>query len=550
MSRNLSQLSSRHGLKDGLHAALRALKPHDADALAATEKRFQVGEAALIGSASFYDFLRDDNRDKQVFVCDGTSCELAGTQAALRERLRRRFPDAAIGSISCIGRCHTNHSFAHGGQSHSAATDLELDAALAHEPMTVAFSVGSNLAEPILTSPSPSMENIRALLVAALASPPEWLINEMISSGLSGRGGAHFPTGKKWAACRAAPGKQKYIVCNADEGDPGAYADRYLLEERPHLVLLGMILAGRAVGANTGVLYIRAEYPEAIAVTDKAIGELRAAGCLGDGVCGSEFSFDVHPFRGAGAYIVGEETALLTAIEGQRPEPRIRPPFPTEEGLFRKPTVVNNVMTLALVPWILSRGGEAFARLGTARSSGPLLVTLDGRFKRPGIYELAMGTPLHSVIHEFGGGYSEPVKAIQSGGPLGGVFPISLIDHLSLDHETFEAAGLSLGHGSFVGIPELVPMIEFMAHLFDFTAAESCGKCFPCRLGSKRGAEALRRAVRGECPMDRSAFDDLLDALKETSLCGLGGGLPLPIRNILQYFSDELRPYFAGASAG
>jgi NADH-quinone oxidoreductase subunit F len=549
MSRNLSHLSSRHD-PGALHDTVQSLDLADREALAAAETRFHVGEASLVGAASFYDFLRPEHRAKAVFLCDGTSCELAGTQPALRDRLRRHFPDAAIGTMRCLGRCHTNHAFQYQGRTFSASNDAELDSIIVshtHSP-SPRLAVGSNLTEPILTSAFAGMDATYSTLERTLRRSSGELIEEMIRSRISGRGGAHFPTGRKWAACRAAVGSPKYIVCNADEGDPGAFSDRFLLEERPHLVLLGMILAGYAVGANAGIVYIRGEYPEAIAAVESALTALRGARWLGENICGSGFRFDVHVFRGAGAYIVGEETALLAAIEGQRPEVRIRPPYPAEEGLFRKPTIVNNVMTLALVPWIAAHGGAAFARLGTEGSSGPLLVTLDGRFSRPGVYEIEMGTPLREVVYSFGAGFAEPVKAIQTGGPLGGVVPISMIDALTLDHESFESAGFSLGHGSFVGIPERVPMIEFMAHLFEFTAAESCGKCFPCRLGSQRGAEMLRRAIAGEGAADPLAFGDLLDALKETSLCGLGGGLPLPIRNILDHFAGEVGPFFAGGA--
>ncbi len=549
MSRNLSHLSARHD-PDALHGAVQALDPTDRETLAAAEQLFHVGEASLVGATSFYDFLRPEHRAKKVFVCDGTSCELAGTQPALRERLRKQFPDAAIGTMHCLGRCHANHAFLYQGRSFSAANDADLDRVLASPANAPAArpSVGSNLAEPILTAAFAGIDATYAILDRSLRRPPENLIEEIVRSKLSGRGGAHYPTGRKWAACRAATGSPKYIVCNADEGDPGAFSDRFLLEERPHLVLLGMILAGYAVGANHGIVYIRGEYPEAISAVESALDALRGTRWLGENICGSGFHFDIRIVRGAGAYIVGEETALLAAIEGQRPEVRIRPPYPTEEGLFRKPTVVNNVMTLALVPWIAAHGGDAFARLGTASSTGPLLVTLDGRFRRPGVYELEMGTPLREAVHAFGGGFAEPVKAIQTGGPLGGIVPVSMIDALTLDHESFESTGFSLGHGSFVGIPSRFPMIEFMAHLFEFTAAESCGKCFPCRLGSQRGAEMLRRAICGERTADPVAFGALLDALKETSLCGLGGGLPLPIRNILDHFAAEVRPYFSGAN--
>ena len=247
---------------------------------------------------------------------------------------------------------------------------------------------------------------------------------------------------------------------------------------------------------------------------------------------------------GAGSYICGEETALLASLEGQRPEVQVRPPFPTQSGLFGKPTLLSNVETFALLPAILTDGGEAFAKIGTESSTGPKLVSLDSRFNKPGLYEIEMGTPLSTVIDEFGDGFREPVKAVQIGGPLGGLVPATHFSQLNLDFESFDQAGFLLGHASFVSIPEHVPIIEYMEHLFEFTKDESCGKCFPCRYGSVRGFEMLNRARKGEDKADLHLLEDLLETLEETSLCALGGGLPLPIRNALEHFADELQVYF------
>ena len=337
----------------------------------------------------------------------------------------------------------------------------------------------------------------------------------------------------------------KYIVCNADEGDPGAYSDRYLLEQQPNRVLFGMIVAGFIAGAANGVLYIRAEYPEAITATQAAIDAWRAKGLLGENILGSGFTFDFKVIKGAGAYICGEETALIASIEGRRAEVDIRPPFPTVEGLYKKPTILNNVETFAAVPAILAMGGAAYGEIGSAQSSGTKLLCLDGGFVNPGLYEVPMGYSLHKVIFELGGGFKRPTKALHIGGPLGGLVPVSKIDELTVDFETFAKNGFLLGHGSFVCVPETFPIIAYMEHLFAFTAAESCGKCFPCRLGSTRGKEMLQRAIGGEAGLNKKLLDDLLTTMQAGSLCALGGGLPLPIRNALTYFSDELAPYFA-----
>jgi NADH-quinone oxidoreductase subunit F len=277
---------------------------------------------------------------------------------------------------------------------------------------------------------------------------------------------------------------------------------------------------------------------------EAAIAELHASGWLGNDNQGGGFKLDLIVVKGAGAYICGEETALLASIEGQRPEVRVRPPWPTSHGLFGKPTIVNNVETFANIHSILARGGKAFAGIGTPACTGPKLLSLDGHFVTPGIQEVAMGTPLEEVV-ALAGGFRKPVKALQIGGPLGCVVPLGRIAGLRVDFESFHDAGFLLGHGGVIAIPEGFPMIRLIEHLFQFTADESCGKCFPCRLGTLRGRELVSRAIAGDgFRIDRKLMEDLLETLAETSLCGLGGGLPLPVRNILEHFTDELRPYF------
>jgi NADH-quinone oxidoreductase subunit F len=409
--------------------------------------------------------------------------------------------------------------------------------------------VQSMLAQPLLTAEFPGIDAYYAPLKKLIASADrDALTAELKDSGLRGRGGAGFPMSFKWASCRASEGAVKYIVCNADEGDPGAYIDKYLMEQQPHSVLLGMMVAGWYAGAQTGVLYIRAEYPDSVRIMDAAVADLQKAGLLGDNILGSDFTFRFKTIKGAGAYICGEETALLSSIEGQRPEVRTRPPFPTVEGLFRKPTIVNNVETFANLHAVLTQGGKGYAKLGTAQSTGPKLVSLDSHFARPGIYECAMGTPLKDVIAA-AGGFKSKVKAIQIGGPLGGIVPVSHIDLLTIDFESFKTAGFLLGHAGVVSIPADFPMIEYIQHLFQFTADESCGKCFPCRLGSTRGKELVAKA-RGDSSykIDRELIIDLLDTMELTSLCALGGGVPLPIKNALQHFDEELRGYFSESS--
>jgi NADH-quinone oxidoreductase subunit F len=293
------------------------------------------------------------------------------------------------------------------------------------------------------------------------------------------------------------------------------------------------------------VLYIRAEYPEAVEIVKEAVHELEANGWIGTNIKGSGFNWRFKVIKAAGAYVCGEETALLNSIEGKRGEVRTRPPYPAQQGLFNRPTVVNNVETLACVPWVIENGGAAFALLGSEKSNGTKLVSLDSAFNRPGIYEVECGTPLRKVIDDLGQGFRKKVKALHIGGPLGGIVPMHKIDALSIDFESFQKEGFLLGHASILCIPEDFPMVHYLEHLFEFTAAESCGKCFPCRIGSTRGKELIEGAREHGRKIDRALFNDLIETMEIGSLCALGGGLPLGVRNALQYFREELDGYFA-----
>lgn len=549
MSYNLSELLGRKGLDQNLFDQLGKLSrpegsPDEAD-LARLAGEFLVGKANTFGTATFYDFMKPENRGKEVYVCNGTACTCAGTQPAVQEKLSRHFRADQIGHMTCLGRCHENSAFHYGGRNYSGSDADDLKGILQNPARAKSDSYGVGAShEPVLTQPFPGIESFYKPWKEALSKSPEAVLDEIRASGLRGRGGAGFPMGSKLAFCRQAPGEVKFIICNADEGDPGAYSDRYLLEQQPHSVLFGMLVSGYATGAHHGILYIRAEYPEAVAIVQRAITEIMEAGLAGENILGSGFNFAFKVIQAQGSYICGEETALINSIEGQRPEVRTRPPYPAQRGLFNKPTVVNNVETLAALQPILSRGAAAWKSLGTERSSGTKLVSLDSFFNRPGIYEVVMGTPLKTVIEDLGGGFKSPVKALQIGGPLGGVVPVGKIGELTLDFESFAQAGFLLGHASVVCIPADFPMISYIEHLFEFAAYESCGKCFPCRLGTKRGHELASGAASEARPIDRELFDDLLTTLEKGSLCAHGGGIPLPIRNILRYFEPELKGYF------
>lgn len=555
MSKNLSALSFRKGMDQNpferlVEAAAATGTAADRDTIRSLSEDHLVGDAITLGAVSFYDFLKKENAGKKVLVCNGTACLCAGTQATLGQDLGNYFKEEEIGHICCLGRCHEGGAFQYKEQNYSGKSADDLQAILTSElgdkeAAADRYHVESALDAPILTTDFPGIDEYYAPLKDWLQKSRDDLFKELKDSKLRGRGGAGFPLSFKWDSCREAGGGVKYIVCNADEGDPGAYIDKYLMERQPHSVLFGMIIAGWFAGARTGVLYIRAEYPDSLRIINQAIADLKDAGMVGKDIFGSAFDFDLKTIKGAGAYICGEETALLASIEGQRPEVRIRPPFPTVEGLFRKPTILNNVETFANIRAILTLGGETFAKIGTQKSTGPKLVSLDSLFNRPGVYEVAMGTPLSVVVNDLGGGFKTPVKAIQVGGPLGGLLPVSKIDELTVDFESFSEAGFLLGHAGVVSIPEDFPMIEYIEHLFQFTADESCGKCFPCRLGSVRGQELIAKSrEEGGYQIDRALIQDLLDTMEQTSLCALGGGVPLPIKNALRYFEDELRPYF------
>ena len=548
MSNNLSELSGRKGLEKNLFQELGVLaretgtpNSKDLDQLA---NEFLMGKANLYGTTSFYDFLRPENKGKKVYVCNGSSCLTAGTQNSLKEKLHQHFDTNEIGEMCCLGRCHQNNAFHTNGHNYSGeAINSILQIKEGSYPIQESYFVGSK-GKQILTQEFVGVDAYYKILETALALGSNGILNELKISGLRGRGGAGFPISFKLESAKGSAGTVKFIVCNADEGDPGAYSDRYLLEHQIHSVLLGMIIGGIAMGSNWGVLYIRAEYPESITIANEAIALIRQKGFIGENILGSGFHFDLKVISAQGAYICGEETALLSSIEGQRPEVRVRPPYPTQHGLFNKPTVVSNVETLANIPFVIEQGGAAFAAIGKGKSTGTKLVSLDGFFNRPGIYEVEMGTPLNIVIDELGKGFRLPVKAMHIGGPLGGLVPLSKIGDLSIDFETFASQHFLLGHASIICLPHNYPIIDYIEHLFQFTAHESCGKCFPCRLGSTRGYELIGGAKTKDAKIDRVLFDDLITTMEIGSLCALGGGLPLPIRNALQYFNEELNPYF------
>ncbi|MBL4594411.1 MAG: NAD(P)H-dependent oxidoreductase subunit E [Flavobacteriales bacterium] len=547
MSKNLSELSGRKGILDNLfdkmgEAAAEEGTPSQ-EKLDLLAEEFLVGKSSTYGTITAYDFMKPENKGKKAYVCNGSACICAGTQEAVIAELEKKFNADEIGHMTCLGRCHENGAFNIGGKNYSAKSSTEIAEIVAGKGSNQdKYNVGSN--KEVLTAPYDGLETHYEILKRALSQDSQQVLEEIKLSNIRGRGGAGFPMGFKWESCRNEQNEDKFIICNADEGDPGAYSDRYLLEERSHSILFGMMIAGYCTHAKWGIIYIRAEYPESIEIVQKAIDELRSNNLLGKNINGTGFDFDFKIIKAQGAYICGEETALINSIEGQRPEVRTRPPYPTQQGLFNKPTIVNNVETLAAVYWIIKNGGEAYANLGTEKSTGTKLVCLDSFFNNPGIYEVEMGTSLSAVVNDFGGGFKSPVKAIHIGGPLGGLVPLNKIEKLSIDFESFSNEGFLLGHAGFISVPEDFPMIKYLEHLFDFAAYESCGKCFPCRLGTTRAYEMLKKAGDEDYKISRDLFNDLLSTLEQGSLCAHGGGIPLPAKNALEHFEEELQQYF------
>lgn len=498
-------------------------------------------EAAVYGVSTFYEDLSAARGARHVRVCTGTAC-FAATGGVHVDRLREGLglelgERADDGSVSlaetvCLGFCHSSPAVLDGDVVDAGAEAIErvLDrsARAAAEP-----EWRSTLGEPVLTRPG----DWSGLRKALADQAPEALLASVKKANVLGRGGAAFPAGNKWELARAAAGERKFIVANGDEGDPGSYIDKYLMERNPALLLEGMALAGFAVGADHGFILCRSEYPLSKPAIEAAAQVARTEGLLGEDILGSGFAFDVTVVEGAGSYVVGEETALLACIEGLRGTVSARPPYPAVEGLFGMPTVVNNIETLANVAFIALHGADAYRALSPGATPGSKLVCFNERFARPGVYEVRFGTPLRELCEELAGGLKDDhtIKALQIGGPLGGILPASLLD-TAFDFDALAAVGCMLGHGSIVAFDETTNMRDVARHLLRFGAHESCGKCMPCRIGLQRAHEMFT----ADAAIDRANLEALLETLELGSLCAHGGGMPAPIRSLIEHFPDEL----------
>ncbi len=475
---------------------------------------------------SFYHLTHESIERK---ACQGTACLVA------RHRNPERYRAATTqrARVICLGRCYEAPASSEG----ESRPHIENHA---RQPV---------LLKRIVAGGARTLKQYGryAALERALQEPGEKVIQTVEASGLRGRGGAGFPTGRKWRAVFQQPPGQKYIVANADEGDAGAYIDRMLMEDDPHCFIEAMVVAGYAVGASKGYIYLRKEYPLAHAILQHALGEARQGGYVGAKVAGSNFSFDLEIYEGHGAYICGEETALLNSLEGKRPEVRARPPYPTEQGLWGKPTVVNNVETLYNVPWIVLNGADAFRALGFSKSQGTKLVSLNSLFRRPGLYEVDFGITVRDIVEKVGGGLSDgKLKGVIIGGPLAGIVPPSLLD-TKFGFEELRAVGAMIGHGGIVAFDERTSIKELIHHVFDFGAFESCGKCTPCREGGRRIEQIFAQVLKSgqTTKTDRKEWDDINAALLATSLCGLGTGMAEFALSAIKHYSDELKTCFA-----
>ncbi len=485
-------------------------------------RRYQPGPEI----ESFYHLGGCDLRGR---ACQGTACFVA------RESCGEAQPSGDP-RVYCLGRCFEAPAIGLPG----ARPRIEVHA---REAVVLARLVNGG---------ARTLDAYRATggyraLEKALTAPPETVLAAIDRSGLRGRGGAGFPAGRKWRSAARQTASPKYLIANADEGDAGAYIDRFLLEDDPHALIEGLLLAAHAIGASRGWIYLRHEYPAAKTVLDQALAEARAAGLLGPRILGSDLRFDLEVVIGHGSYVCGEETALQHSIEGRRPEVMARPPYPTESGLFGQPSVTNNIETLVNVPWIIAHGPEAYRALGLSDSRGTKVVSLNSLFAKPGLYEVEFGVPVRDIVENLGGGLrADALKGVIIGGPLNGILPPHLLD-TPFGFEELAAVGAGVGHGGVIAFDARTSIAALVRHLFSFAAYESCGKCTPCRLGSRRVEDIFNCITTdNRAPKPAAAeWRNIVSALRRTSLCGHGTGLGIFAESVLRHYDEELAACFA-----
>jgi len=523
-----------------------------ADQLKALAKKIDVPLYRLHGVASFYPHFHLTPPPKaDVRICQDMSCHLRGARGlrtGLEESFRQAgYMDAKIGGVSCLGRCNEAPAVAinehiYSGLSQNQITAMVGDVLAGDAPPKI-----SQVHRRVPCASDPYGDGEHYQTVQRLIASRDWAgaFETLKASGLRGLGGAGFPTESKWQLVRQAVGPEKFIVCNADESEPGTFKDRFILTHLPHLVIEGMILAGLLTGAQKGILYIRHEYGDQERILREEIRRCERKGLLGAQVLGSEFTFDLEIFVSPGGYICGEETALLEAIEGKRAEPRNKPPFPVQQGLWNKPTVINNVETFANVPTILFRGVDWYKSQGLNGSAGLKFIGVSGDVVRPGVYEVPMGTPISELIFKYGGGIADgkKLKGFAPSGPSSGYLPASMAD-VRLDFKSLADAGSMLGSGALVVCDEDRCMLDMALNSTQFFRNESCGKCVPCRVGSQKLVAMLTGWTEGKgSAADVALIDELSGALRLTSICGLGQVVPAPIASVLKHFRAEVEAH-------
>jgi bidirectional [NiFe] hydrogenase diaphorase subunit len=509
----------------------------------------------------------DEGVEHEVRVCMAASCQSSGAPPVL-DALRAGLPEGTsckVKGVGCMGLCSAGPLVAvhsHGGDAPVLYRDVQ-----AEDAGAILASVGgtpverlrcptdtpffarqqkivlenSGIIDPDSFKGYVAVGGYASLVRALTEMTPADVLREVTASGLRGRGGGGYPTGLKWSTVAKMPADQKYVICNADEGDPGAFMDRAVLESDPHRVLEGMALAAYAVGARKGYVYVRAEYPLAVERLQTAIRKAKRAGFMGSTVCETQFAFDIEIRLGAGAFVCGEETALMASIEGLRGQPRPRPPYPAEAGLWGYPTLINNVETFANIPAIIRNGGDWFAAIGTERSKGTKVFALAGRIRNTGLIEVPMGTSLREIVEEIGGGVPDgrAFKAVQTGGPSGGCVPGQHLD-IPVDYDSLREVGSIMGSGGMIVMDDTSSMVDVARYFMEFCMSESCGKCIPCRTGTQQMHEILKKITKAEATRaDLALLEDLCEVVQATSLCGLGQTAPNPVLSTLRYFRDE-----------
>jgi bidirectional [NiFe] hydrogenase diaphorase subunit len=509
----------------------------------------------------------DEETAHEVRVCMAASCQSSGAPPVF-EALEAAAPEGGrckVKGVGCMGLCSAGPLVAVQSKGHDEPVlyrDVRADdagaivASLGGAPVErllcptdMPFFArqqkivleNSGIIDPDSFKGYVAVGGYAPMVQALTEMTPADVLREVTTSGLRGRGGGGYPTGLKWSTVAKMPSEQKYVICNADEGDPGAFMDRAIIESDPHRVLEGMALAAYAIGANKGYVYVRAEYPLAVERLKTAIRKAKRAGFLGSNVCETQFAFDVEIRLGAGAFVCGEETALMASIEGLRGQPRPRPPYPAEAGLWGYPTLINNVETFANVPAIIRNGGDWFASIGTERSKGTKVFALAGRICNTGLIEVPMGTSLRDIIEVIGGGVPDgrAFKAVQTGGPSGGCVPSEHLD-IPVDYDSLREVGSIMGSGGMIVMDDTSSMVDVARYFMEFCMTESCGKCIPCRTGTQQMHEILRKIIREEATAaDLSLLEELCEVVQATSLCGLGQTAPNPVLSTLRYFRDE-----------